>query len=198
MRTHLLLAVFAGLATTALAATAPPNFPEVSPQPHTEDACFAAALQLNSETATCDDLIHAAGIDARSLAATHNNRGLILATMGLRDEALSDFETALSLAPNLAEAQINRANILFELARYPAALKAYDAVLAHVSVNQHVALFNRALTHSALGNVEPAGIDFASARQKDREREREREGESATGRAPSGVNSEPVVTQPLR
>ncbi|MCZ6709016.1 MAG: hypothetical protein O7B25_01480, partial [Gammaproteobacteria bacterium] len=84
----------------------------------------------------------------------------------------------------------NQANILFELARYPAALTAYDAVLAHVSVNQHVVLFNRALTHSALGNVEQAGIDFAAARLSERD--------SQTAGAPSGVSSEPALTQPLK
>ena len=166
MRTHLLLVLAAGLAATAMAATAPPNFPEISLQPRPEDACFAAAHQLNSDPATCDDLIHNADLDARTLAATHNNRGVILSTMGLRDEALSDFEATLALVPDHAEAQINRANILFELARYPQALRAYDSVLAGTGVNQHVVLFNRALTHRALGNIEQAGVDFAAARER--------------------------------
>jgi len=166
MRTYLLAVVAANLAAATLAAPAPQNFPVVSLRPTTEDACFAAARDLNPDPSTCDVLIHRAGVDARTLAATHNNRGLILGAMGLPEEALDDFDAALVLAPDLAQAQINRANILFELARYPEALSAYDEALEHMTINRHVALFNRALTHRALGNVEQAKLDLDAARRR--------------------------------
>jgi tetratricopeptide (TPR) repeat protein len=165
MRTYLLLIISSCLSATTLGASAPLNFPEVAVNTGIEGACFAAARDLDPDPSTCDVLIQRADTGAQTLAATHNNRGLILGAMGLQEEALVDFETALELAPGLGAAQVNRASTLFQLARYPEALTAYDEALTTMTTEQHVALFNRALVHRALGNVEAAGLDLAAARR---------------------------------
>jgi len=168
MRTYLALATLACLTASALAAPAPLNFPEVAVIPASENACFAAARHADQEpdqdVGPCHTLIQRADLDPKTRAAAHNNRGLILSAMGLHADALGDFEAALELAPGLALALVNRANVMFMLERYPAALKAYDEVLATIT-QPHVVLFNRALVHRALGNVEAAGLDLAAARR---------------------------------
>jgi tetratricopeptide (TPR) repeat protein len=158
------LAILAWLTGSALAAPAPLNFPEVAVIPASEDACFAAARHTDHDTSACDILIQRLDLDTQTRAAAHNNRGLILSARGLHADALGDFETALELAPALAHAQVNRANVMFMLERYPEALKAYDEALA-TATEAHVVLFNRALVHRALGNIEAAGLDLAAARR---------------------------------
>jgi tetratricopeptide (TPR) repeat protein len=165
---YLLVALAGGAMLTAQtvpAAPAPSSAPVVEVLPAGEDACFAAARDRQPDPASCDVVIQSAGVDTPTLAATHNNRGLILAAMNQLGEALADFETALELVPDLAQARINRANMLFQLARYPEALAAYDEALAGITVHRHIALFNRGLTYGALGNVVQARDDIAAARR---------------------------------
>jgi len=158
------LAILACLTASALAAPAPLNFPEVTVIPASEDACFAAAQRADQDVSPCHTLIQRVDLDPQTRAAAHNNRGLILGAMGLHADALGDFESALELAPGLAHAQVNRANVMFMLERYPEALKAYDELLT-TTTQPHVVLFNRALVHRALGNVKAAGLDLAAARR---------------------------------
>jgi tetratricopeptide (TPR) repeat protein len=162
------LSVLACLTASALAAPAPLNFPEVAVNPASEDACFAAAQHADQDAdqdvSPCHTLIQRVDLDPQTRAAAHNNRGLILSAMGLHADALGDFESAMELAPGLAHAQVNRANVMFMLKRYPEALKAYDELLT-TTTQPHVVLFNRALVHRALGNVEAAGLDLAAARR---------------------------------
>ena len=194
MRTYLLGLIAAALSATALsahAAQAPLNFPEVSVQPATEEACFAAARDLNPDPSTCDVLIQGANADAPTLAATHNNRGLILGAMGLPEDALADFESVLDLAPDLEQAQVNRANILFQLGRYAQALAAYDDALESTTRFRHVALFNRALTHRALGNVEQARLDLAAARRLAATQNSRNSQNSLNSRIRSGAQMQP-------
>ncbi len=175
MRKYLLIVIASGVSTAALAANAPLNFPVLSMRTATTDACFAAALDTQSLPATCDVLIERAGVDAETLAATHNNRGLILAAMELNEDALNDFDAALELTPRLTEALINRASVLFLLGRYPQALAAFDEALTSMTAERHVVLFNRALTHRALGDVEQAKLDLAEARHLDAEIQQSRQ-----------------------
>jgi tetratricopeptide (TPR) repeat protein len=109
-------------------------------------------------------VIQREGVDAQTLAATFNNRGLMMVAMELPEEALGDFDSALELSPDLIRAQVNRATTLFLLGRYAEALAAYDEILLRVSTDRHVILFNRALTRRALGDVAQASDDLTAAR----------------------------------
>lgn len=176
MRTYLLFSIAGCLAFNALAAPAPEpaaqqemSVAEVDLLPVREDACLESAREAarggKPDPATCDVILQRAELQPAGLAAAYNNRGLILAAMGQSDEALVDFEAALQLTPALTEAVVNRANMLFYLARYPEALSAYDEALPDMASNRHVVLFNRALTYRALGSVDQAAADLATARR---------------------------------
>jgi len=166
MRMHPLLLIVAGLSATCLAAPAPLTFPELSANAITENDCFTAARDQKADPAPCDALLHGAAADPWTLAITHNNKGLILGTIGEHEKALGEFDAALELAPELVQAQINRGNTLMRLGRYREALDAYDRAVSKATVNQHVALFNRALAHAAFGNLDQAASDLAAARHQ--------------------------------
>ena len=181
MRTYLLFIIVSCLAVNALAAPAPEapaaapashdemSVPEDELLPVREDACFDSARQAarggKPDPAPCDVILQRAALQPTGLAAAHNNRGLILSAMGQIDEALVDFEAALQLTPGLTEARVNRANMLFHLARYPEALSAYEEVLPAMAGNRYLVLFNRALTYRALGDVDQAAADLETARR---------------------------------
>jgi predicted O-linked N-acetylglucosamine transferase (SPINDLY family) len=61
---------------------------------------------------------------------TWNNRGTVLNDLMRYDDAIADFDKAISLQPNYSEAFFNRGKSLAELKRYEEACAAYDRALA--------------------------------------------------------------------
>jgi tetratricopeptide (TPR) repeat protein len=59
----------------------------------------------------CTRAIEARNLNTRDLAMTHNNRGAILQMLGREDEALADFNRALTLNPALSLSYLNRGMI---------------------------------------------------------------------------------------
>lgn len=172
MRTNVLLVIatavsmmgLAAVSLKALAAPAPMNYPQIVVARAGEDECFTAARNLEPNPAACDAVIQREGVDAQTLAATFNNRGLMMLALELPEEALGDFDASLELSPDLIPAQVNRATTLFLLGRYAEALDGFDEILMTASTDRHVTLFNRALTHRAIGDVEQASRDLTAAR----------------------------------
>jgi len=62
-------------------------------------------------------------------ARTHLLLGMALARSGKLDEALASFDRAIALAPDLADAHGNRADVLAELQRHAEAVASYDEAL---------------------------------------------------------------------
>jgi tetratricopeptide (TPR) repeat protein len=98
-------------------------------------------------------------------AAAHNNRGLIMTRLGGLEAALADFEAALALAPALSAAQVNRGTALFHMGLYPDALTAFDNVIDNDEEHRAAALFNRSFVYRALGELDLAAADLATAAQ---------------------------------
>jgi tetratricopeptide (TPR) repeat protein len=63
----------------------------------------------------------------RAFADARNLLGLALAMVGKREEALAEFDLALSLNPRYVEAHLNRALTLNELGRYDEAAAAFQS-----------------------------------------------------------------------
>jgi tetratricopeptide (TPR) repeat protein len=167
MRTHLLLLAALAFTCVSLAAPATLDITEVTVAATAQDTCFESTQNTTGQPdpSPCDAVIHNPSTDSWTRAAAHNNKGLIMSAMGMHEDALGDFQTAIELAPGLTEARINRANLLLRLGRYSDALGAYDEALQGATSHQQVALFNRALAHRALGNLEQADRDLAAARR---------------------------------
>jgi tetratricopeptide (TPR) repeat protein len=108
-------------------------------------------------------------------AAAHNNRGLILTRLGGLEAALADFEAALALAPGLGAAEVNRGTALLHMGLYPDALKAFENVIVNDEEHRATARFNRSFVYRALGELDLAAADLASAAQTDLPVSRSRE-----------------------
>lgn len=127
--------------------------------------CYQAALRRDETFGLddCDRAIELQGLTRRDLASTHSNRGLLLGRAGDLGAALKDHNRALELAPELASAWINRANLHLRQRAFAAALEDLDQAVSMASEQQHLAFYNRALLHERLGNLAAARADVERA-----------------------------------
>jgi predicted O-linked N-acetylglucosamine transferase (SPINDLY family) len=83
------------------------------------------------------------------------NRGVALRQLGRLEEALADYDRAILIKPDLADAHFNRGNICGELRRFETALASYQRAIA--SKPDHAAAYLN------LGNVQRELGQFAAA-----------------------------------
>ena len=139
--------------------------------------CYEDALSPTmTDVRTCDAALRKGDLSVRDRRATRVNRGIILNRQGAYDEAISDFDAALSGNPDLSEALLNRVNSYFLKKDFDRALMDYQAALDAGLRKSHVAWYNIGLVRAARkdtpGAVEAyrkaleAAPDFAPAREK--------------------------------
>ncbi len=86
-------------------------------------------MNRHQDAINCYD--NALTIDPRQPnAATHNNRGLALQSLGRENEALASYDAAIHADNEYVEAHFNRGNSLYAFGRYEAALTSLEHVLA--------------------------------------------------------------------
>ena len=112
--------------------------------------CYqSAADDFASSTDDCDEALRNGGLTSRDKLATYVNRGIILNRAGRLDEAMDDFDTALSRNDDLAEALLNRGNTYYLMRRYDEAISDYEASLRSGLGKAHVAWYNIGLAQEA-------------------------------------------------
>ena len=82
---------------------------------------------------------------------TINNRGVVHKELGLYDEALADYDKAISLNPKYAEGHNNRGIALKELGRFDESLKAYNQAIL-LKPEYAEPYFNKSLQMLLLGD----------------------------------------------
>ena len=128
--------------------------------------CYQAAIEQRDRDIgleDCDTAIEKQGLATEALAATHSNRGLLLARTGDIEAALKDHDRAVRLAPEIASLFINRANSYTLHEQFLPALQDLDYAIALADERIHFAYYNRALIHRRLGNLEAARLDAEAA-----------------------------------
>ena len=80
-------------------------------------------------------------------AADYSNRGSTYADLGRHAEALADYDAALRLDPNLAQARYNRGTTYKALGRHAEALADYDAAI-RLDPNYAQAYLNKGVLHT--------------------------------------------------
>jgi tetratricopeptide (TPR) repeat protein len=111
----------------------------------------------------CNKALKFGNLSRSDRAKTLVNRGINLTAESLYDQALADFEEALQLMPDLAEAFVNRGNTFIFKNQFRRAIEEYDRGLELGTKDPHAAYYNRGLAHEALRELDNAFADFLKA-----------------------------------
>jgi tetratricopeptide (TPR) repeat protein len=90
-------------------------------------------------------------LTAYDRAATYDNRGVILNRLGRIDQAVSDFDRAIVLQPDLGDAYVNSGSVLIKKKSYEEALVQVNKGLALGVSFPEIGYYNRALALELLG-----------------------------------------------
>ena len=96
------------------------------------------------------------------------NRAYLRLGMADYSGAVADADASLSIAPDLAAAQLNRGAGLIGLGRYQEALPSLEKAVALSSGNKlELAYYNRAIARENLGDIKGAYLDYKKASEID-------------------------------
>ena len=79
------------------------------------------------------------------------------------DNAIEDYNRALKLAPDLAEAKINMGAALIGLRRYASAIDYLEKGLSEEPLRPHVAYYNLGIAHEMIGDYKSAHRHYSAA-----------------------------------
>jgi tetratricopeptide (TPR) repeat protein len=154
-------AALAALAAAPAAAAAVSVFGETSAH-----ACFEAARDGRTDRGaitTCDMAIEGELLSLRDRAASLVNRGVVRLHRAEYERALSDFNAAVRLMPDLAEAHVDRGAAQIMVRDYAGAIESITRGLDLGPQDPHEAHFNRGIAYEAAGDLRAAYDDYNRA-----------------------------------
>lgn len=159
--------LFASIATAALLATAPASAASITVLGGglAED-CYHAAESPETHLqsiAVCTSALHDEALTIDNRAATLVNRGILYVHKGDLDSGIADYDAALKVKPDLAEAYVDRGAALTLQKHYNAALADFDKGLALGPREPEIAHYNRAYVREVMGNIRGAYLDYKKA-----------------------------------
>ncbi len=120
-------------------------------------ACFENARDDFSENVRpCDRALDDRAMSRSDRKKTLVNRGLIYNRRGDYSAALQDFNTAIEIDEDIAEAYLNRGNTWFFTGRLDDALADYEEALTRGVAKPWAAWYNIGLVHDARDETEKA------------------------------------------
>jgi len=119
------------------------------------EACYQAGDDPASGIELCTAAIEGGELGDENLAITHSNRGNSYYDVAQYDQAVSDYEMALEIAPNDPVTLSNRGAAYLELEDYEQALEDLNSALS-IYPDNPVALTNRCWVHAIQGRYELA------------------------------------------
>ena len=111
----------------------------------------------------CNRALQDEVLGLRDIAATHVNRGVLLMGAGDYAAAQADFETALRLKPDMAEARANRGGAMISQRQYREGVEELTAGIAMQPAQLEKSYYNRAIGQEALGDLKSAYLDYLKA-----------------------------------
>ncbi|MBC7670097.1 tetratricopeptide repeat protein [Caulobacter sp. DWR2-3-1b2] len=132
--------------------------------------CSNAALNGRADKAsvtTCTVALDIETLNFRDRARTYVNRGVLYMRQRDFNGAVSDFDSASRIDPNLGEAFVNRGAAFVGTQRYDEGLSQIDQGLALGVKDPEKAYYNRAIAHENLGDVTAAYRDYSKALELD-------------------------------
>lgn len=126
--------------------------------------CFLNAQGgRRTSTEPCDAALETEQLSERDRAATFVNRGILHNKARQLDLALADFDAALEINLELAEAYLNRGNTYFFRRQFEEAYDDYSRAIELEVEALHYAYYNRALVLEVLKRYGEAREDLDSA-----------------------------------
>jgi tetratricopeptide (TPR) repeat protein len=128
--------------------------------------CFEAALHRDTgrdALRRCDQALQEEGLTVKDRAATLVNRGIVHMHARRFARALADYDAAIAIAPDVAEAHVNKGIALLKLGQDAAAAEILSHALELGPANPAVAHYSRAFAYESLGKVREAYEDFGRA-----------------------------------
>lgn len=161
IRVELLALIALGSSATAIAA------PVAVAGTGRAQACFEAAEQrqpLRPALRICDAALKDDTLTSTDRAATLVNRGIIRMQSDRVNAALVDFDAAIALRPDTAEAYVNKGIALLRLGnREDEAVAILSEAIARNPVRPEIAYYQRAVANEGLGRVREAYEDYSRA-----------------------------------
>ncbi len=140
-----------------------------------------ARSDFSTDTGPCDRALKDGGTTRRDKMKTHVNRGIIHNRNGDLTAAVADFNAALAMDDQVAEAYLNRGNSHYIAQRHDAALADYELSLALGVQKPWAAWYNIGLVYDAKKDAGKAreayekalelNANFSLAREKLEERQ---------------------------
>ena len=128
--------------------------------------CYLAA-KVGAATARnvtlCTEALDQDLLDRRDRAGTNINRGTLQLKLKAYSEALTDFDAAIAIAPELGEAHLTRAAALIGLRRYAEAIASATRSIELKTSEPEKAYFNRATARELTDDVKGAYDDYRTA-----------------------------------
>lgn len=136
------------------------------------ESCYHAAdarVAGQAEMAACDRALTEEALDQTDRVATYVNRGILHLLRTDTGQANADFDAALALNPNQAEAWLNKAIVHARFGRPVDAMPMVQKALELKTRRAALAYFVRAMAHEDSGNVTAAYQDLKRAQALDPE-----------------------------
>ena len=108
----------------------------------------------------CSTSLDEENLSLKDRAATYDNRGIIENKLGRLDQALSSFESAITIDASLGDAHVNRGTVLIRQKKYEDALSEINKGIGLGMAFLHIGYYNRAVAEELLGRYRDAYYDY--------------------------------------
>jgi tetratricopeptide (TPR) repeat protein len=111
----------------------------------------------------CDMAIKREALSKKDLAATYDNRGVMLDQLGHIERAAADFHMAIAIQPDLGDPYVNLGVMLIKEKKYAPALEQINKGMDLGMGFPHLGYYNRAIAEQMLGQYKQAYYDYKKA-----------------------------------
>lgn len=135
--------------------------------PTLAQSCYQAARAERAApamVAECTQSLENEALSVRDRAATNVNRGILQMYERKYEPALADYEQAIRLRPQMAEAHVNKGIALLRLgSRVEEAVQSLSKGIELNTVKPEVAYYMRGIAYEILGDAKGAYLDYRQA-----------------------------------
>jgi tetratricopeptide (TPR) repeat protein len=114
---------------------------------------------------TCSSALENEALSPHDRAGTYVNRGAIKISLGRVDDAMNDYNTGLTIMPNLADAYVDRAGAYIMQKKYPEAMADVNHGIDLGPTYLFAGYYNRAVAEQLSGDITKAYYDYQKTLQ---------------------------------